>query len=87
MLALAARSDETPTPMLTPLHGLTTQQRRMLEAIDQYWRATGEPCPGRILARRCNLHHSTIQKHLTALHRKGWLRTASAPAYLVQFVD
>jgi len=64
---------------LPPLHTLSTQQRRLVEAIDAYEHVTGEPCPGRYLARRFSLHHSTVQDHLSALHRKGWIVTPGAP--------
>lgn len=67
-----------------PIHLLTTRQRRMLEAIDEYQRVTGEACSASYLGRRFDLHHSTVQKHLFVLHRKGWLRTANAPAFLVR---
>lgn len=70
-----------------PAHALPTKQRRILEAINDYWRATGEPCPGAVLARRFNVHHSSIQKHLSALHRRGWLRSPSAPAHLARFLN
>jgi DNA-binding MarR family transcriptional regulator len=63
-----------------PLHALSTQQRVVLTAIEQYVGATGEPCPARYLGRRLDLHHSTIQAHLRALFQKGWLRTPNAPA-------
>lgn len=63
-----------------PLHTLTTKQRTLLIIIEQYVRATGEPCSARYLARRLSVHHSTIQMHLCALHRKGWLLTPNAPA-------
>jgi DNA-binding MarR family transcriptional regulator len=62
--------------------GLTTKQRAVLEAIDAYQRATGEPCSASLLARRLRVHHSTIQGHLSALYRKGWLLTPNAPASL-----
>jgi SOS-response transcriptional repressor LexA len=58
----------------------TTQQRKILLIIERYVDATGEACPASVIARRMNLHHSTIQEHLTALFRKGWLRTPNAPA-------
>jgi DNA-binding IclR family transcriptional regulator len=61
---------------------LTTKQRAVLEVIDAYQRATGEPCSASLLARRLRVHHSTIQGHLSALHRKGWLLTPNAPASL-----
>jgi len=75
-----AASDDTRH--VAPLHTLTTKQRRLLEAIDGYQRATGEACPAALLGRRLHVHHSTIQKHLATLHRKGWLRSPNAPARL-----
>lgn len=59
---------------------LTDRQAAILSAVDRYFDATGEPCPGSYLARRLRLHHSTIQEHLQRLHRKGWLRAPNAPA-------
>ena len=83
------RGDKPPDPpaAAAPLHELTTKQRSMLVVIDQYSRATGEACPGSYLARRMNLHHSTVQKHLTVLHRKGWLRSANTPVMLARTMD
>lgn len=72
------REDDAPVP----LHTLTTQQRKIVEAIDGFTRATGEACSANWLARRFTLHHSTVQEHLSALHRKGWLKTPNAPASL-----
>ncbi len=63
-----------------PAHTLPTQQRAILEIVTQYYRLTGEACSASYLARRLRLHHSTIQQHLTVLHRKGWLVTATGPA-------
>lgn len=68
------------------LNTLTTKQRAIVEAIDAFQRATGESCPVSLLARRLCVHHSTIQKHLIVLHRKGWLRTANAPATLLRSI-
>jgi len=65
-----------------PLSGLPTMQRRIVEAVDRYAQATGEPCPGRFLARHLNLHHKTVQTHLSSLYRKGWLKTPGAPVFL-----
>lgn len=70
------RADDQPAP----LHTLTTKQRTLLEFIRAYHETTGEPCPGSMLARRLSVHHSTIQEHLSALWRKGWLLTPNAPA-------
>ena len=77
------RATDTPAP----LHTLTTQQRRLLEAIDAYERHTGEACSGNYLARRFNLHHTTIREHLQVLHRRGWLRGPNAPAALRQRIE
>lgn len=69
-----------PAPM--PLHALTTRQRHVLELIDRFEQATGEPCSASYLARRFALDTKTVRGHLSALHRKGWLRTESSPASL-----
>lgn len=72
--------DDAPSPLNT----LTTKQRRLLEAISDYVRTTGEPCSANYLARRVNAHHTTVREHLQALYRHGWLRTPNAPARLRQ---
>ena len=69
-------------PDQTPIRNLPTQQRRVLELIEAYGVATEQPCPSTVIARRLRLHHSTVQKHLIALHRKGWLRSPGSPAWL-----
>jgi Mn-dependent DtxR family transcriptional regulator len=69
-------------PEIVPAHLLPTKQRIVLEAIRDYNAVTGEPCSSSYLARRLRVHKSTIQDHLIALHRKGWLRSPSAPAFL-----
>lgn len=70
----------------TPAEGeLTARQRDVLRVIEGYCQVTGEPCSARYMARRLSVHHSTIQQHLAALHRKGWLRTPNAPAMPVRF--
>ena len=67
-----------------PLHQLTTAQRRVLEWIDRYATALEEPCPASFVARRMNLHRSTVEQHIAALHRKGWLVTSRSPVRLVR---
>lgn len=62
-----------------PVHQLTTAQRRVLEWIDRYATALEEPCPASFVARRMDLHRSTVEQHIAALHRKGWLVTAKSP--------
>ena len=65
-----------------PLNSLTTRQRVLVEAIDQYERGTGEACPATWLARRFRLHRTTVKEHLEVLHRRGWLLTPNAPVRL-----
>lgn len=79
------RRDEDQSP--APLNMLTTTQRRVLERIDAYERATGEACSASLMARWLSLHHSTVQEHFAALHRKGWLVSAQGPAKLRQSLD
>ena len=61
---------------------LTDRQRAIVVMIRRYFRATGEACPASFIARRLGLHHSTVQEHLSALHRKGILRGPNPPAML-----
>lgn len=70
---LAARADDGAAD------NLTSRQRDVLSAILTYHEAVGEEPSVRYIARRLNLHHSTIQDHLSALQRKGWLRSGGAP--------
>lgn len=73
----AAASGDPP-----PLHTLPTKQRAIIETADAFERAAGEPCSASFLARRLRVHPSTIQEHLSALHRKGWLLTPNSPVSL-----
>lgn len=77
--ARGGRRDGDPP---APLHTLTTKQRRLVEMIDRYYAATGEPCSANYLARRMEAHHTTIREHLTALYRRGWLESPNAPVKL-----
>lgn len=70
------------TPDAMPVHTLTTRQRAVLEAAEAYQRATGEHCSVSVVARRLRVHHSTIQEHISALYRKGWLSSPHAPIAL-----
>lgn len=79
---LHIRSAAQDPPPRVPLNALTLKQRRLVEAIDEYSRVTGEPCSAYYLARRIGVHHTTIREHLEALHRRGWVRTATAPVQL-----
>lgn len=63
-----------------PLFLLSTRQRAVLDVISRYTRATGEPCTAGYIARQMRLHHKTVQEHIGALHRKGWLKAPNPPA-------
>jgi hypothetical protein len=63
-----------------PLTKLPGRQRAVLDVVVRYYRATQEPCPAAYLARRLEIHHSSVQRHMFLLHRKGWLRAPNSPA-------
>jgi Mn-dependent DtxR family transcriptional regulator len=58
-----------------PIFPLADGQRRVLRVIQQYQDATGESPTTSYIARRLNLHHATVQQHIKACYRKGWLRS------------
>jgi len=53
---------------------LADRQRAVLRVIARHFDATDEYPSVPYIARRLGLHHSTVQQHLNALYRKGWLR-------------
>lgn len=61
---------------------LSPRQREVLDLIRAHVELVGEAPPATLIARRLNLHHSTVQAHLRALADRGLLRSAS-PAGLV----
>jgi DNA-binding IclR family transcriptional regulator len=65
--------------MLEP-RPLTTRQTDVYDVIARYNRVTGEPCPASYLARRFELHHTTVQDYIGTLYRKGWLHAPNSPA-------
>lgn len=56
---------------------LSRRQWEVLRVILGVTNATGEAPTIRAIARSLEMHHSTVQAHLDALHRKGWLATPS----------
>lgn len=58
------------------------RQRAVLNVIAQYRAATGEACSVLYIARRLNIHHSTVQDHIEALYRKGWLRSPGPAGFI-----
>lgn len=61
---------------------LADRQRVVLRLIERYLDATGEYPSVSHIARRLGIHHSTVQQHLGAIYRKGWLRSASPSGLL-----
>lgn len=59
---------------------LPERQRAVLNLVRRYFLATGEACPASYIARKLDLHHSTVQEHLNVLYHKGLLLTPNAPA-------
>lgn len=59
---------------------LTAKQRDVYLLAVQYYAATAEPCSLMYLARRLKRHHSTVQRHLSAIEKKGWFSSV-APAF------
>jgi Mn-dependent DtxR family transcriptional regulator len=53
---------------------LAERQRAVMRVIATYHEATEEYPSARYIARRLGVHLSTVQEHLVALTRKGWLR-------------
>ena len=56
---------------------LSRRQWAVLRVILDVANTTGEAPSVRLIARSLSMHHSTVQDHLEALHRKGWLCTPS----------
>jgi Mn-dependent DtxR family transcriptional regulator len=56
---------------------LSRRQWDVLKLILRVSDATGEAPTIRSIARSLNVCHHTVQMHLEALHRKGWLVTPS----------
>lgn len=54
---------------------LTDRQRQVLSEVERYVEFAGEAPSVRFLARRLSLHPTTVEDHLRAICRKGWLRT------------
>src|SRR5687768_16337097 len=56
------------------MKGLTTKQQRVLDVIRQAMRNTGQPPTVREIGREIGVQSScTVQRHLDALERKGFI--------------
>jgi len=53
---------------------LTARQRTILSYIAAVQKVQGRPPSARMVAWRFGLTHKTVQEHLQALYRRGWLR-------------
>ncbi len=53
---------------------LSPRQAEVLRVIARFYEATGEPPSERYLARRLDCCLATVQAHVHALYRKGWLK-------------
>ena len=59
---------------------LTERQRAIVEKVVWYCEAVdADGCSGAFLARKFDVHPSTMREQLEALYRKGWLNTDGSP--------
>lgn len=54
---------------------LTAKQREVLRLIARHHAEQGRPPSLRLVAGKLGLHFTTVQEHLLAIYRKGWLTT------------
>jgi hypothetical protein len=74
------RADDTgDTGAPVPIHLLTTRQRVIVETIEAYERVDRRDLFDQPAGALPADHRSTLQDHLSALHRKGWLRSPNSP--------
>lgn len=59
-------------PDTTPA-ALTERQREVFVLVTRYTELCEEPPSVSFLARRMGVHRNTVQQHLSAIHRKGWI--------------
>jgi len=69
------------------MHAITKRQRQVLEAIHQIIRRTGIPPTVREIGERLGLRSScTVQRHLEALEKKGFLRRDRTKARSMEII-
>ncbi len=69
------------------MHGLTQRQRHVLEQIHKVMRETGYPPTVREIMERLGLSSTcTVQRHLEALERKGFIRRSRLKARTVEII-
>jgi DNA-binding NarL/FixJ family response regulator len=52
---------------------LTQRQQQVLQLMTRYGEQFDEAPSVSFIARRLQVHRTTVQDHLEAIHRKGWL--------------
>jgi repressor LexA len=69
------------------MQGLTQRQRQVLEQIHQVMRESGHPPTVREIMERLGLSSTcTVQRHLEALERKGFIRRSRLKARTVEII-
>jgi len=69
------------------MHGLTQRQRHVLEEIHKVMRETGYPPTVREIMERLGLSSTcTVQRHLEALERKGFIRRSRLKARTLEII-
>jgi DNA-binding MarR family transcriptional regulator len=58
---------------------LTPRQREILAVVSKYEADTGAQCRFTYLADRLAITVEAVRHHASALHRKGWLKSAGSP--------
>lgn len=58
---------------------LPPRQMQVLRLIEEYWAATGEPCPASHLAKTLELHHKTVSEAVAILFSKGMVLAPGSP--------
>jgi repressor LexA len=69
------------------MHGLTDRQRQVQRIIYELYQETGRPPTVREIGQRLGLRSScTVQRHLDALERKGYIRRTPTKARSIEIV-
>lgn len=78
-MATAPGQQEVLSPRQLEVLALVDHYRHAVELVDDE-EILPAGAPGSYLARKLKIAKQVVQRHLEALHRKGWLRGPSAPA-------
>jgi len=69
---------------LSGVQDLSRQQRAVVRLIWRILDVAGEAPSTRLLGRRLGMDHTTIQDHLDAAYKKGWLRSPVPDAVTIR---